>query len=107
MPTKTTTIALLSSDDLSVTFTVELGGRKNLNPYSLWIALHGYDMGDVHRSASYSGIRWNELNPVPVGATCQVTVPKNADPGHPVVRYEVFVALFPDVWTPVSNTLTF
>lgn len=92
-------LTLVSSDESSASFSVAFTGGKKANQYSLWVALNGYDADDVHRSAAFAGIIWD-------GTAGAVTVPKNADPTHPVTRYEAFVALFPDVWSPVSNTLT-
>lgn len=100
-------LALDAQDTAAATFTATFEGHKHDNPYDLWVALKGFDSDGVNRSASYSALRWNEQATVAVGDTCQVTVPKNADPAHPVATYTAYVWDFPDAWTPVSNTVTF
>jgi hypothetical protein len=109
MPGKTeAALALLSEDDTSATFEATFEGHKNDNPYELWVTVNGYDADGVHRSQSNAGLRWNELDPVPVGTTCEATLPKNIDPAHPSLTYSAYV------WdhngnpsTPVSNTVAF
>lgn len=99
------TLTLVSHDSNAAAFHIHDKDKKDANEYSKWIAVNGYDAGGVHRTADFKGIRWNEGDPPP--DDCDEVVELTNDDAFPVVRREAFVTVFPDVWTPRSNTVEF
>lgn len=76
-------------------FTVTFTGHKNLNRQNVWVACNSYDAVDVHVGANFAPVAWD-------GDDGTVTVGFVSG-----ARSEAFACLFPDVWTPRSNTVEF
>lgn len=77
-------------------FTVTFTGKKQAQRYFLWLSLNDVvAAGDENPDAFAPVNQW-------VGDSASVSIPAVA--GH---SYEAFVSLWPDVWTPRSNTVEF
>lgn len=107
MPGPIASLALVSHDGATATFHVHDADKKDRDEFYKWVACIGYDADDVQTSAAYSPVVWDTsgVDPLDDGTA---TVTLGAAPGNPPpVRYEAFVVLWPDVWTPRSDTVGF
>lgn len=94
-----------SPGDSTVTYAVTFQGKKNDNPYLLWVSHWCYDNADVPATAEFHPVVWDTAT---TGHTVafQVPIGYTGNPATgPVVECRAYVSVFPDVWTPRSNTV--
>ena len=93
-------VTLSQSSDVN-TFSVTATSKKMINEkYSLWGAKRCTDSSGTTMSAEYHAVRWpSSTNNT--GTLSGFSTPTNAS------QCSVFVWLFPDAWTPVSNTVVY
>jgi hypothetical protein len=89
-------IAVASQTATTVTFAVEQTGGKPSDFYLLWISNTCVDAAGVTVTAEYQ----------PVSTAGSFATDGTSPFAGPIVSCSASVAKFPDVWTPVSNTVT-
>lgn len=78
------------------TFAVVYTGRKPAQRYNLWLSLNAVLASGDDNPDAFTPVVWDGTN-----GTATITLPADA------TGFEAFVSLFPDVWTEVSNVVTF
>lgn len=88
-------ISIAAQNGTTVVYDV-FQGKGNKNPYQLWVRQECRDADGTPVSIQHQPVRWEQL---PYGTTDAFTITG--------VDGEAAVVEYPDVWTPVSNTVTF
>lgn len=89
-------LAVGSLTATTVDYDVTFAGKKNDNPWLLWVSQTCFDADGEVVSAEYHPVVWDAL---PAGHTEPFAVAG--------VSCSAAVTMFPDVWTPRSNTVSF
>lgn len=114
MPQDQATLAVASQDATTVTFAAEFTGHKNQNANLIWVSCKTEDADGATASVQYLPVHWDVPfgeNPGPgsIGTAgpfaFEIGATPNPDAG-PVASLEAFASHYPDIWTPVSNTVT-
>lgn len=98
----TLTTASTASRTAAGTYSVTAESRKMIsNKYNLWGKQACMDSSNTPISVEYHPVRW------PNSSSNTGTLNEFAAPSASASQCSVFVTVFPDVWTPVSNTVVF
>lgn len=101
MPQQVASLSLVSNDATTATFHVHDEDKKDNEEYSKWLVVKAFDaFGQPAAPTGYFPVRWDENTPP--ADDCDLTAPLPA-----AASYAAFVTVFPDVWTPRSNTVEF